>query len=614
MAVGLPEGTSYPGHSPFIFSLCCPLNDRRRAAHSIFEVGRLFLLLLLSCPALALLRLLVLLLLLMSGGVHPGPGPIFPCSVCAGDVAWRGGSVRCCACSGWVHLGCSRLSLSNFGALGCSRSWSCPPCRDAVTPPSLDSSGTYASAVGSGPPSAGAALLPCPRLQTSYPPSAHLVSPSPALPPPSLAPGYTSAPPASSPPPDSLRVLRWNAGGLRAGGTELLHFLSSHPVDLVCIRESNLDSSSSFRIPGFSVLRSGRTRSRSDVLSSDASHAGGGVVIFVRRGLSFSELSTASLSSLDPCSDCVGVGISLDGSSSVSFLDVCAPLFAPPRRMAGPIPSLPQFFPPPGVSSFWGTSVAIARFGTREVLPTPVGRRYSTGSSPRTSSPSVTLARPPFSVAPPAVAPLLASPLLLLLLLFLAPGGCCGAWVLTACRFFCLSLFLRSFAPAGAPLPSIFGKLAGMTLPPALALTVLLRRNARLFLFLLQLLSLPLWRWVRPGLPFLSAASGALLGPGSLLGWRGRLVGDAGLSLLLTEVMKIARLTSPPLDVPRRSLPRPRLRHGRRPALLFHLNLILNLCTLFFALLLALLPCLLPLLTFLTVPLPGNRLRSMPLT
>ena len=86
------------------------------------------------------------------------------------------------------------------------------------------------------------------------------------------------------------------------------------------------------------------------------------------------------------------------------------------------------------------------------------------------------------------------------------------------------------------------------------------------------------------------------------------------LSLLLTEVMKIARLTSPPLDVPRQSLPRPRLRHGRRPALLFHLNLILNLCTLFFALLLALLPRLLPLLTFLTVLLPGNRLRFMPLT
>ena len=494
MAVGLPEGPSYPGHSPFIFSLCCPLNDRRRAAHSIFKIGRLFLLFLLSCPTLALLRLLILLLLLMSGNVHPNPGPIFPCSVCAGNVTWRGKSVQCCACSKWVHLRCSQLSLSNFRALGSSHSWSCPPCRNTVTPPSSDSSGTYTSTVESGPPSANAALLPHPRLQTSYPPSAHLISPSPTLPPPSLAPGYTSAPPASSPPPDSLRVLQWNAGGLRARSTELLHFLSSHPVDLICIQESNLNSSSSFRISGFSVLRSDRTHSRSGILSSDASHASGGVVIFVRQGLSFSELSTTSLSSLDPYSDYVGVNISLNKSSSVSFLNVYAPLFAPPQRMAEPIPSLPQFFPPPEISSFWGTSIAITRFGTQEVLPTPVGRKYSTGSSPQTSSPSMTLTHPPFSIAPPAVAPLLTSPLLLLLLLFLAPGRCFRTWVLTTYQFFYLSLSLRSFTPTSAPLPSIFRKLAGMTLFPTLTLTVLLQRNTRLFLFPLQLLSLPLWQ------------------------------------------------------------------------------------------------------------------------
>ena len=127
MAVGLPEGPSYPGHSPFIFSLCCPLNDRRRAAHSIFKIGRLFLLFLLSCPTLALLRLLILLLLLMSGNVHPNPGPIFPCSVCAGNVTWRGKSVQCCACSKWVHLRCSQLSLSNFRALAALTLGAAPP-------------------------------------------------------------------------------------------------------------------------------------------------------------------------------------------------------------------------------------------------------------------------------------------------------------------------------------------------------------------------------------------------------------------------------------------------------------------------------------------------------
>ena len=47
----------------------------------------------------------------MSGNVHPNPGPIFPCSVCAGNVTWRGKSVQCCTCSKWVHLRCSQLSL-----------------------------------------------------------------------------------------------------------------------------------------------------------------------------------------------------------------------------------------------------------------------------------------------------------------------------------------------------------------------------------------------------------------------------------------------------------------------------------------------------------------------
>ena len=132
-------------------------------------------------------------------------------------------------------------------------------------------------------------------------------------------------------PPESLRDLQWNAGGLRARSTELLHFLFSHLVDLICIEESNLKSSSSFRIPGFSALRSDRTHSQSGILSCDATHASSGIIIFVWQGLSFSELSTSSLSSLDPYSDYVGVNNSLDNSSSLSFLNVYAsPILSSP--------------------------------------------------------------------------------------------------------------------------------------------------------------------------------------------------------------------------------------------------------------------------------------------
>ena len=73
--------------------------------------------------------------------------------------------------------------------------------------------------------------------------------------------------------------------------------------------------------------------------------------------------------------------------------------------MAEPTPFLPPFFPPPETSSLWETSIATNPSGTQEVLPTLVGRKYSTGSSPLTSSSSMTLTHPSFFIAPLAVAP-----------------------------------------------------------------------------------------------------------------------------------------------------------------------------------------------------------------
>ena len=93
--------------------------------------------------------------------------------------------MQCCTCSKWVHLRCSQLSLSKFRALGSSHSWSCFPCRNTVTP-SSGSSDTYTSTVQSGPSSTDAELTRHPRLQISYPPSAHSISPSSAPSPPPL--------------------------------------------------------------------------------------------------------------------------------------------------------------------------------------------------------------------------------------------------------------------------------------------------------------------------------------------------------------------------------------------------------------------------------------------
>ena len=124
--------------------------------------------------------------------------------------------------------------------------------------------------------------------------------------------------------PNSLRVFQWNAGGLQARSTKLLHFILSHPVDLIYIQEYNLNLSSSFQILGFSALRSHGTHSRSDIFFTDVAEASGGVIIFVKQGLSFSKLSTFSLSSLGPYSDYVGANISPNNFSSLTFLNAYA--------------------------------------------------------------------------------------------------------------------------------------------------------------------------------------------------------------------------------------------------------------------------------------------------
>ena len=231
-----------PG-TPFtqtIFSPCSPLNDCRRVARSLFKIG------LSSLFCLSLARLLILLLLLMSSNFHPNPCPVFPCLVCAGNVTWRGKSVQCCTCSNWVYLKCSLLCFSRFRTLGSSHSWSCPPCcvssfyRDptptSTVTSSLDSSSWYTSTAQFGPLLlmqhwhrilAFKPLIPFPP--TMYLLSLHhrLMLRAVSL--------YLLLPLPLS---DSLRVLQWNAGGLRARSTEVLHFISSHPVDLVCIQES----------------------------------------------------------------------------------------------------------------------------------------------------------------------------------------------------------------------------------------------------------------------------------------------------------------------------------------------------------------------------------------
>ena len=163
---------------------------------------------------------------------------------------------------------------------------------------------------------------PLSRLQTSYPPSAHFVSSSSTPSPPSLAPGCPSAPPASSFPQTLSGFFNGMLEVFEPGAPN--YFTYFRPI-LYTLSVSRNPILTHLSFSGFSALRSDSTHSRSGIFSPDATHASGGVIIFVRQCLSFSELSTSSLSSLDPYFNYVGVNISLNNSSSLSFLNVYAP-------------------------------------------------------------------------------------------------------------------------------------------------------------------------------------------------------------------------------------------------------------------------------------------------
>ena len=165
-------------------------------------------------------------------------------------------------------------------------------------------------------------------------------------------------------------------------------------------------------------------------------HANGGVIIFIRQGLSFSELSNSCLSSLDLYSDYVGVNISINNSSLLSFLNV----------YACPVCS----FPTDGRTDSFSPSISSSSrnlfilgdlncdyplWDSRGTYDRR-GMKYSIESSPLTSFPSMTLTYLLFSVVPLVVAPPLTSPLLPPLSPSVAPGRYFKTWVLITYQFF----------------------------------------------------------------------------------------------------------------------------------------------------------------------------------
>ena len=314
------------------------------------------------------LLILIFMLLLISGDIHPNPGPIDPCSVYSRRVTWGNRSVQCTNCSLWVHLSCSGLSPTDFRKISPGHSWTCPMCPSSSQPlPSLSHpnhvplsfSVSPFTHTPNPPPSftnthkiISSKINPPPKTITNnptyppnhpqliytYPPSASSI-PSPQTQH-TISPLTQSSFLPSSPSRNNLRILQWNANEIRPRRTELIQFLSYNQYDLIFIQKSHLSSDSNFRIPGYKTLQKNRSMIRKGTTNS-AGNLGGGVLILVKNGLTYTSLSTQSLSSLDPSSDYLAIAVKVKGASSIHLFNV----YVPPIRSSSS-DSRPKFFSP----------------------------------------------------------------------------------------------------------------------------------------------------------------------------------------------------------------------------------------------------------------------------
>ena len=291
------------------------------------------------------LLILISMLLLISGDIHPNPGPIDPCSVCSRRVTWGNRSIQCTNCSLWVHLSCSGLSPADFRKISPGHSWTCPMCPSFSSQPlpSLSHSNPISSSFSVSPSShtpnpippltnnhktISSKTNPSPKTTSNYPtylpnhPQLIYTYPPSAMTTPSPQTQYTTTPPQTQ------------------YTTSPLTQSSFHPF------------SHTILFPSFLFNSTGNL---------------GGVLILVKTGLSYTSLSTQSLSSLDPSSDYLAIAVKVKRAAPIHLFNI------PPIRSSSS-DSRPKSFSPfllpltslatltaiihPGTPTHWKTNQA----------------------------------------------------------------------------------------------------------------------------------------------------------------------------------------------------------------------------------------------------------------
>ena len=235
-----------------------------------------------------------------------------------------------------------------------------PPTSKPLPPPPTLSPPTCSHVVDSSLP-----LPSYPPLLNTYPLSAFTL-PSTPPPPTSTQPSNNSPPHPQQTlhPPQNLKILQWNAGGLYPSPcAELITFLSNNQYDLILFQEIHLSATKRFQIPEYSTLLTDQTIGRQSPVSSGGHNIGGGVLTLIHSDLAISPVSVSSLSSQDPYSDYICVKVLFSNHLPYNSL-TSTPLPLEAFLILAPGPSLLTSFQTPLTLLSLETSMLTTLHGT----------------------------------------------------------------------------------------------------------------------------------------------------------------------------------------------------------------------------------------------------------
>lgn len=89
-----------------------------------------------------------------------------------------------------------------------------------------------------------------------------------------------------------LKLLNWNANGIKSKKSTLLEFLSQHQIDIVCITETHLKATEKFKLNGYLIYRTDR----------NSTHSSGGVAIIIKKSIKHYQSDSPTLTHLEATS------------------------------------------------------------------------------------------------------------------------------------------------------------------------------------------------------------------------------------------------------------------------------------------------------------------------